>query len=257
MVLPLALSDTVTLRVTPAASTTISCACPGHTALDGPRNLAARAADRLLAAGGLTARVEIVIHKRIWTAAGLGGGSSDAAAVLLALSRLLDLDMDLLPIALDLGADVPFFLDPGPARVIGVGAARTLLAPFPRLDLVLLNPGTPLSTARVFAALDLGGQPPRPPRPPTTVDPRRLPRRLANDLAAPAAHLCPRIEQMHRALLRAGAHSTGLSGSGPTVFGVFRDPTAARAAARNISDTTELFALATCSLPARNGAGTA
>ena len=94
---PLELADEVKVEVAPSGGPNqVTCRCPGHPELDGPDNLAARAAALYLERGGTEGiAVTIEIRKRIWTAAGLGGGSSDAAAVLLALEAHLDAMGDL------------------------------------------------------------------------------------------------------------------------------------------------------------------
>jgi 4-diphosphocytidyl-2-C-methyl-D-erythritol kinase len=244
--LPLELGDVVKVQVTGASEVRISCSCPGHPDLEGPENLAARAAARLLERAGLTARVDITVEKRIWIAAGLGGGSSDAAAVLLALRDLLGVASGLGEVARGLGADVPFFIAPRPARATGVGDRLTPLADFPGLELALVNPGVRLSTAAVYRAL--AGTPSAGWTPPPLDPPANLPELLHNDLTVPASSLCPEVEVMHEALRRQGALGTGLSGSGPTVFGVFLDAPSAAAAVENIADTTGFSAVSTRSL---------
>jgi 4-diphosphocytidyl-2-C-methyl-D-erythritol kinase len=244
--LPLELADTVEVEVAPAAKTTVTCSCPGHAGLDGSENLAARAAASFLDHTKQVARVDVTLEKRIWVAAGLGGGSSDAAAVLLALSEVFGA-ANLGPLARELGADVPFFLDARPARATGVGDCLSFLDRFPALDLVLVNPGAPLSTAAVYAAL---GAPPSVEWTPPVVDPGNLSDLLHNDLAAPAAALCPEVDTMLNLLRDHGATGVSLSGSGPTVFGLFADASSASTAARDIADTTGFSAVATRTLPA-------
>ena len=238
--LPLRWADGVTLGVQPSSQVEVSCHCPGRPELDGTDNLAARAAQRWLEAHQRVARVEIIVDKQIWVAAGLGGGSSDAGAVLRGLERLWPTsDGDLPALALSLGADVPFFLHGRPALARGVGEKLTPLEGQPReLPLVLINPNLPLSTPAVFSALGLvpGARQEREPLP--TSLPHNLKEIAAlvrNDLEAPAIGLCAEIEQMKAALMDAGALVAGLSGSGPTVFGLFETPAEADQAASTIS----------------------
>jgi 4-diphosphocytidyl-2-C-methyl-D-erythritol kinase len=245
--LPIDLVDRVTVSLEPlggAGGSEVGCVCPGAPELDGPGNLAARAAGAFLTAAGCRARVEISVEKRIFLAAGLGGGSSDAAAVLVALSRLLGPlpDAALRAVARGLGADVPYFLAPAPARVRGTGERIEPLPGVAALDLVLCNPGTPLSTAAVYAALGLAPGEEHPlhgrrgelalPAPP--LDAERLAPLVENDLAAGAARLLPDLGAAERDLLGAGALASGMSGSGPTVFGLFRSPEEAERAARHL-----------------------
>jgi 4-diphosphocytidyl-2-C-methyl-D-erythritol kinase len=249
ILLPLGLEDLVEVTVVPATAAEVECRCPEHPELDGPGNLAARATRAYLERAGLPWRVELVVHKRIWTAAGLGGGSSDAGAALRALQQLSTASLappQLAELALELGADVPFFLDPRPARAQGIGDHLTPLLLSGPLHLVLVNPGRPLATAAVYAALGLrpGESAARAPLalPQALVDVAPL---VVNDLAAAAARLEPAIEPMRQALLLRGARAAGMSGSGATVFGLFDSPRAAAAVAAVLRETTPWLAVAT------------
>ncbi|MGH0028405.1 MAG: 4-(cytidine 5'-diphospho)-2-C-methyl-D-erythritol kinase [Myxococcota bacterium] len=189
------------------------------------RNLAARAARRFLTAGALRAAVAIDLTKRIPSGAGLGGGSSDAGAVLRLLDRAFPgaLTGDALArLARALGADVPFFLDPRPARVRGVGERIEPAAGVASRVLLLVKPEARLATAEVYRARDALGPAPEP----SPDDP------LHNDLEAAAVRLCPQVRRLRQGLLEAGARAVALSGSGPTLYGVFGDRDQARAAAR-------------------------
>lgn len=213
------------------------------------RNLAVRAARAFLDAAGLRARVRIELTKRIPAAAGLGGGSSDAGAVLRALTRRFPGAVGaeaLETLALRLGADVPYFLDPRPALVGGVGERRAPLpGRLPALAAVLANPGHPVATERVFAAYAAAA---------TQHGPvgqlamqlvaalagaaegvaRRLEALVENDLEAAAQAVCPALAPVRAALRAAGALAVGLSGSGGTYYGIFADPSAAAAAQARI-----------------------
>jgi 4-diphosphocytidyl-2-C-methyl-D-erythritol kinase len=248
--LPLDLADELELELSPARESAVEIAvesegAPGGVPADAS-NLAARAALGFLEAAGLAARVRLRLRKRVPAAAGLGGGSSDAAATLRALDALVPGALPrerLAAVALDLGADVPFFLNPRPAWVSGVGERVEPAAGVPPLDLVLANPGAALSTAEVYAGWDAG--PARASRP---GDARRgleawlggggpalLAGAATNDLEGPARQLCPAIGPLREALERSGAETAALSGSGATVYGVFRDAGAARAAAERLA----------------------
>ena len=201
----------------------------------GSDNLVVRAAEAFCKATGLEAVVRIRLRKRIPVGAGLGGGSSDAAAVLLGLAdRMADPPgADALSgIALGLGADVPFFLSPGPARVRGIGELIEPLPGLPPLDLVLANPGISLATAEVYRTADELRPTLTEPRAGSTM--RAISRLsgeagdllaggnlLVNDLEPAARRLCPPIARVFDLLHAAGALGVGLSGSGATVFGVF------------------------------------
>lgn len=252
--LPLAQADELVLSVVPQRTTVVSCRCLGQPELDGASNLAARAAHAYLLAAGQTARVTIHLRKRIWQAAGLGGGSSDAAAVLLELgTRNAELGtrtgVALSALARQLGADVPFFLDPRPCRATGVGHLLTPLEGVPSLELVLVNPGRPLSTARVFA--ELGLQPGESFRrhgehePVPVPDTGDLTALLGNDLQPAAQQLEPEIARMQQALLDHGARAACMTGSGPTVFGIFGGAEEAGEAARRIRRDAGYLTVAT------------
>jgi 4-diphosphocytidyl-2-C-methyl-D-erythritol kinase len=192
-------------------------------------NLALRAAAALREAAKVDRGVRVRLDKRIPVAAGLGGGSSDAAAVLLGLNRLWGLRWPrarLAEVAETLGMDVPFFLTGGVALGTGRGERVTAVQGAP-LALVLVNPGEPLSTAAVYGrvapAMYSDGTHTR-----TMVEalrtrkPSRVAASLYNGLEAAAAGIRPDLARMRAALAAAGALGTVMSGSGPTVFGVAR-----------------------------------
>jgi len=268
---PLDLADALVVEVAPAAAARVALrlegAPPGLEVEADARNLAARAAAGYLAAAGLAAEVSIALTKRIPVGAGMGGGSSDAAAVLRALAgRFPDAlsPRQLHVLAASLGADVPYFLDPRPALVRGIGDEIEPIAGLPPLPVVVATPAPPLATATVFAAWDRahpsGAAPDSAAL--TPVEPNRrmppLPALLAeidpsasrwqtllakllvndlliNELEPVAAGLAPAVVRVRAEIERAGARAVGMSGSGPTVFGVFGDLDEARAAAAGIA----------------------
>lgn len=202
-------------------------------------NLAARAALAFCRAAGIGAGLRLTLEKRIPAAAGLGGGSSDAGAVLRGLSQLFPGAVSggqLRELALSLGADVPFFLDPKPALVTGVGERIEAVSGLPVFSLLLAHPGTPLATPDVYRAYDASSPSLTPFRAGSTMrgvsalargEDRALPELLKNDLEPAAVRLCPRIGELRRRIESSGALAVGMSGSGPTVFGIFRDTIAA------------------------------
>lgn len=235
--LPLDLTDTLEVQSAPAAGVEVRLQVDGA-APEGDSNLAVRAARAFCEASGLALRVEIELSKRTPVAAGLGGGSSDAAAVLRALSRQQGDSLnaaELARLALELGADVPFFLDPRPTRVRGIGERLDPAPDLPPLALVLANPGEGVPTAEAYRAYDALGLPTSPALPGIPrLDPLQaeiLGPLLHNDLEAPATRLCPAIGRIRAALERAGALAVGLSGSGATLYGVCRDQDDARGVA--------------------------
>ena len=192
-------------------------------------NLALRAAAALRDAAKVDRGVRLHLDKRIPVAAGLGGGSTDAAAVLLGLNRLWNLRWPrrhLADLATSLGMDVPYFL--GGGAVVGTGRGEELskAAGMP-LALVLVNPGRPLSTAAVYgrvtpAMYSKGGMTERMVEALQSRKPAKVAASLYNGLESAAAGVCPELSRMKAALQAAGALGTLMSGSGPTVFGVAR-----------------------------------
>lgn len=208
----------------------------------GPDNIILRAAQALRdAAGrpGLGAR--LVLRKVLPVAAGIGGGSADAAAALRLLQALwaLDLPADRLhAIATLLGADVPVCLAGRPAAMSGIGECLRRAPNLPAGWLVLVNPGIPVPTGPVFAALD-GFGPPPPPLPariPTIGALAELLAERRNDLELPARARVPAIDGVLAAL--AGQRDcllARMSGSGGTCFGLFAHAAAAARAAEEIA----------------------
>jgi len=206
--------------------------CP-HPELNTANNLAARAAEAVRQRLALSQGVVIELHKRIPLAAGLGGGSSDAAAVLLALQQWWQLPLsptDLLMLAASLGSDVPFFLTGGLALCAGRGEQVRALAlhwPASMRWLLLVKPAIGVSTAAVFGALPAsdytdgthsravyeallrGNEPEQ--------------KNLHNGLERIVLERYPEVAQACEALLGAGASLVRLSGSGPTLFAPFAE----------------------------------
>jgi 4-diphosphocytidyl-2-C-methyl-D-erythritol kinase len=231
LVVPLSLAD----RITVTESGADAVVCPG---VEGP-NLAARALAELRARGWRRPPLRIEIEKRIPVAAGLGGGSADAAAVL----RLARGEVDgVEEIAAELGADVPSQIHPTLAVMRGAGE-RTEELPRPgEFGVVLIPADDGLPTADVYAEADrlrLG-------RPPEELDelasriadragsgrsPLEYPELLANDLEHAALSLRPEIREALDALRDAGAAAALVTGSGPTAYGLFEDLAAADRAA--------------------------
>jgi 4-diphosphocytidyl-2-C-methyl-D-erythritol kinase len=200
----------------------------------GQENIAARAAKALLAKSERCCGVRIVIDKAIPIAAGLGGGSSDAAAVLHNLNQMLKLGLsqaELRQEGAQLGADVPFFLFSGAAWATGIGDRLQVFGHLPPVWYVLVNPGFAVSTAWVYQNLQLtsrGAEIKLPKFPKSVEDLAGL---LHNDLEAVTIRRFPEIGQIKDRLLDLGAAGALMAGSGPTVFGVFKDEGDARAAA--------------------------
>jgi 4-diphosphocytidyl-2-C-methyl-D-erythritol kinase len=208
---------------------------------DGPDNLVLKAVDRLGRGrwGSRQPNLRIRLSKRIPSGAGLGGGSSDAAAALIGLDRLLGLDTGAGPLlehAAALGSDVPYFLSGGTAILTGRGTEVTPLPDIAPAELLILHSGKALSTAAVYAQL----------QEPLTLAAKpdsisrfgRVPMdlmswmRAGNDLEPAATRLCADVRRMRDLLDGAGAVASAMTGSGSAVFGLFATEDAARAAGK-------------------------
>jgi 4-diphosphocytidyl-2-C-methyl-D-erythritol kinase len=205
----------------------------------GEKNIAYRAARQLLEQARLKQPLRIHIRKTIPVGAGLGGGSSDAAAVLVGLNKMLRLGWPvrkLLRLALPLGADVPFFIRSKPARARGIGDKLCLLPKVSRRWLVILYPGYPVSTAWVY-----GNLPSKLTKhsvntsiasPLKNLD--ELGRLLVNDLEQVTLKRYPEIGRLKRKLSLAGAAGALMAGSGSSVFGIFSSKRKAEKALRRL-----------------------
>ena len=203
----------------------------------GPKNLVYRAASQLAARIGVAPDVEIRLTKRLPAAAGIGGGSADAAATLLGCAAVWGVAADhpaLADVALELGADVPICLAGHAAQVGGIGERVIAFADLPECGLVLANPGVALSTPQVFAART--GVFSRPTCPEswarTAQDLAVQLRPLCNDLTDAAISLAPEVgDALHALAGLPGCLLARMSGSGATCFGLFEHRAAAGVAA--------------------------
>jgi len=237
---PVSLADEITL--TPAPRLGITTGGRPFSRAD-ESNLAYRAAAALKAETGCTRGVQIHVHKRIPMGAGMGGGSSDAAAVLTGLNQMWNTGLspdDLERIGLSLGADVPFFIRGGLTRTRGIGEKLEHHDCPHNFRLVILQPCQGLSTAEVFgrwrhsapdcrpdtesalAALESG-----------SLD--RLCASIGNVLQPVSEELRPEIGRACAALMSEGAAAAEMTGSGSAVFGIFRTAVSAEKAFQNLS----------------------
>jgi 4-diphosphocytidyl-2-C-methyl-D-erythritol kinase len=235
---PLRLSDEI--RVSPAAGPEDEVVCEG---VAGP-NLAATALERLREAGWSAPPLRVEISKRIPVAAGLGGGSADAAAVL----RLARGEVEGIgAVAASIGADVPSQLEPRPCVVAGAGEVIEPVVPPGPHAVVLVPQAEGLSTADVYAE----GDRLTPPRGESELEvvrrrlhdalgtgasPLDYTENLVSDLQPAAVALRPEIEDVLAALSEAGAGHAMVTGSGPTAFGLFADDAGAEEAAGALRD---------------------
>lgn len=234
----IALHDSITLRE--AGSGTEVVVKDGSTVPSDHRNLVARTAEMLREMFGVTRPLQIELTKRIPVAAGLGGGSSDAAVTLLGLVQMWKLRLErreLLALAVRLGADVPFFLEGGGAVARGKGERITYLPPLPTTWTVLARPRVEVSTAWAYRQLPSGGIPARPNTAAmidavSREDVRGVGRLLHNVFEDVIARTHPAVKEIHARILRGEAYGASMSGTGPTVFGLMAN----EAAARKIAD---------------------
>lgn len=194
-------------------------------------NIAYRAASAMIQTFDISHGYDITIHKRIPIAAGLAGGSADGSAVIRAIVKLerLNPNLDtLIALAANIGADLPFCLVGGTALCEGIGDRLTPITSRVSYTVVAVNNGTHLSTPDVFRALDFKTRmaPPRAPEVKLaleTGDYQALLGAMSNDLTAPATALEPSIQQVFKDIKRTAPDIVQLSGSGPTVFALFKD----------------------------------
>jgi len=194
-------------------------------------NIAVKAARLIMHHCRITAGLDISIHKKLPLAAGLAGGSTDGAAVLVGLNALWDLGLsreELEALAVKLGADVPFCIRGGTSLARGIGEKLTSLPALEGIPLVLIKLPFNVSTASVYGALTLEGISKRPDwegvyRGLSEGDFSSLSKDMVNVLEPVTGARYPGIKKVEQDLMEAGAEAAMMTGSGPTVFGVFRE----------------------------------
>lgn len=229
---PLSISDT--LDIEPAEQ--LSLEVKGADLPTNQENLVYRAAQSYLTAAGQQTGVKITLHKHLPLASGLGGGSSDAATTLLALSQLYPAQVDLPVLALKLGADVPFFLLQQAALAKGVGEQLTPLE-LPPTWLVLANPKIEVSARDAYQWLDATGNFTAP------LDTQMICQALLghqtipyfNTLQTPVLAQHPEIQEVLNMLTETGLHSPLMSGSGSTCFALASDKAHAHKAVKTLT----------------------
>lgn len=240
-------TDVLTIRVTNAFAG-IRVVCSADSPSAPTDNLVYRAAQLVLQRVQASVGVELTLDKRIPVAAGLGGGSSDAAATIMGLNRLLDVgwsNRDMAALGQTLGSDVPFFFDAPTAIVRGWGERIIPKTLHDVRWMVLANPGFPIKTGPAFQRLD-EQRPGRASLPDhlrmferagTLAWPQIL-ASMQNDFEAVLFDDYPALATLKHALLELGAEGALLSGSGATVVGVFRDQAGAKRAEKVLADTS-------------------
>ncbi len=228
---PVSLADQVRIELRPSRSPAVSLRCALASIADPKTNLATRAARAFMDEFGVAGHVQIDLDKAIPMGTGLGGGSSDAGAVLRMMAALFGIDARerMEAVAVSLGADVPFFLEPRPSRVGGIGEIIAPLEGFPTLHLVIAVPPVEVPTGPIFKALKStqwsGPAPEEDVR--AILQGRISASTLVNDLAPVAIERHPEIGQLKAILEKSGARAASMTGSGGAVFGVFDSADAA------------------------------
>lgn len=211
--------------------------------LEGSDNLIVKAARVLSEKTGKKFDARITLTKRIPIAAGLAGGSADAAATLRGLNRLFDLGLskeDLKEYSVKIGADVPFCVEGGLCLSEGIGEKLTDLTPLPSYPTVICKPNVFVSTKEVYQAFDSEKEPKHP-----DVDSMldaiagydgiKMTSLIENILEPVTVKKHPVILEIEKELLKQGALNAKMSGSGPTVFGLFDSPLSAKKAALELA----------------------
>jgi 4-diphosphocytidyl-2-C-methyl-D-erythritol kinase len=261
---PIDLYDTLTFREEPSGRLNLQCqwACApdgpgeaGHEELPrGSDNLVLRAIDLICRRTGIARGADLLLIKRIPLAAGLGGGSSDAAAALVAANLGWSLRLspaELMGLAAELGSDVPFFLIGGPAVCRGRGELVEPVAGLGPMHFVLVRPPAGLSTADVYGACRPADAP-RPLEPLLKAlragDGRQAGGLLVNRLQPAAEALSPWIARLRERFGREDLLGHGMSGSGTTYFGLCRHARHARRIARRLqaNGMGRVFAVRSC-----------
>lgn len=215
---------------------------------NGEKNIVYGVAKEILAYSNKNVGVKIKINKNIPSAAGMGGGSSNAASVLMGLNEMLRINLTkakLMDIGLRFGADVPFFISQSPAIATGVGEQITRIKKMPKLPLVIVSPNIKVSTKWVFDKVEASND----------NEPRELPvngeipvqfatkkaiiRYLNNDLETVTTKMYPVVNDIKAILKKAGALACQMTGSGPSVFGIFSSKETAEAASRKVGSAIQ------------------
>ena len=242
---PISLYDRVSLSIG-VGRTVVKCSDPRVP--QDETNLAYRAAALFLDTVNKTGGVRISIDKHIPVAAGLGGGSSNAAAVLIGVNRFLGSPLSrdqLMNLGLSIGADVPFFIFNRPAIATGIGEKLEPYNDLKPFRVLLIYPGYGVSTAEIFKNLNLRLTNCKKilNNSPFNIGLFDAAHHVCNDLEPVTASRYPDIDSAKASLLSHGAIAAGMSGSGPTVFGLYSDSTEAQEAFRVIQEEHPVWQL--------------
>ena len=195
------------------------------------KNIAYKAALEFFKYTCITGGCKIMIHKNIPVAAGLAGGSGNAAAVLCSLDKLYNTNLpsdELMNIASKLGADVPYCIMGGTALATGIGEILTPLPSIPKCNILMVKPPISVSTAAIYEAIDTAEIDKRPNTNAmidalAQKDLKSVAQNLSNVMGNVTETMHPIVKGIRRKMLMNGALGAVMSGSGPTVFGIFPD----------------------------------
>jgi 4-diphosphocytidyl-2-C-methyl-D-erythritol kinase len=230
LMLPISVFDRISIDLQPEGGS-VSIACDSPEIPSDERNLAWRAADLYLKNSGKKAGIKLHLEKHIPSGAGLGGGSSDAAGVLVALNSFFENAVqpaDLERLAAGLGADVPFFLRARPALATGIGEKLQYVDMGFDYRLLLIKPPATVPTGWVYQSLKLTKRSPQIKLDSSGERPWQLRDLVQNDLESVTIPRYPVIGEIKDWLIGQGASAASMSGSGPTVFGIFETGQAAK-----------------------------
>ena len=215
-------------------------------------NLMYKTADMLISEFGIKEGVSMDLNKFIPVAAGMAGGSSDAASVLYGMNKIFDLGLsmrELMERGVRIGADVPYCIMRGTALAEGIGEKLTRLAPMPECSVIVAKPAINVSTKLVYESLDMNGVESHP-----DIDAvidglesknlHKIADNMGNVLEKVTIPMHPVIDAIKKDMCSHGAINSMMSGSGPTVFGLFDDKKAAKSCLdylRNKSEARQIY----------------
>jgi 4-diphosphocytidyl-2-C-methyl-D-erythritol kinase len=205
----------------------ITIQCPGSSVPENENNIVFRAAAALFSQASCSSGIHITIHKRIPVAAGLGGGSSNAATALTTINDLMGIHYtreNLMKIGANIGADIPFFILGKSAWAFGIGDQLHTVDYIPLLWFVLINPGFEISTKMIYENFNLRlTKQAVKYKCPALYTIEDLIKGLYNDLEKVTLGLHPELQHIENHLIQNGALGALMSGSGPTVAGIFTE----------------------------------
>lgn len=209
----------------------------------GEDNIVFRASKEIMAYSNKNVGVRIRIKKRIPSAAGMGGGSSNAASVLMGLNQLLKIHLPkekLIRIGLRFGADIPFFIYGGPAIATGIGENLVKVKRLPKMPMVIVTPNLSVITENIYEKFrPNGGAMMEIEIPKEFATKKSVIRFLNNDLESVTCKQYPIVSEIKSMLVRYGALAAQMTGSGPSVFGIFSEKEEAEKVSKKISSKLE------------------